>query len=186
MPNNTESNRPDSTFPEIRIVGDWPADFDEERALGHSPTAVRLSVHGHVETISTLLWKQAARLYFSDPREGRAFDKALGEIKGDTLAFQVSYPLKKIVEVHVRPLAWGKTHSVESILWEIANAYRVIYEKEKESVGEEKHARRAGTLLNRGKTNGPYGIWGHDITDLHFETLFVDTANKRGEIHVGS
>lgn len=108
MPNNTESNRPDSTFPEIRIVGDWPADFDEERALGHSPTAVRLSVHGHVETISTLLWKQAARLYFSDPREGRAFDKALGEIKGDTLAFQVSYPLKKIVEVHVRPLAWGK------------------------------------------------------------------------------
>jgi hypothetical protein len=52
----------------------------------------------------------------------------------------------------------------------IVATYRVIYEAEACAVGAEAHAARAGPrLYNRGATEGPFGIWGHDLGDLVLE-----------------
>ena len=36
-----------------------------------------------------------------------------------------------------------------------------------------------GRLLNRETTDGKFGIWGHDISDLEIESLEYDTVNKQ-------
>lgn len=41
-------------------------------------------------------------------------------------------------------------------------------------------------FLNRPKTSGTYGIWGHDIGDLYIERLSYDTANKKLGFFIGS
>ncbi len=43
-----------------------------------------------------------------------------------------------------------------------------------------------GGLLNRPKSNGAYGIWGHDIGDLVIERLTYDSAKKELEMFIGS
>jgi hypothetical protein len=62
-------------------------------------------------------------------------------------------------------------HTFGGILWEIANRYKEIY------AGEEKTATEVESpnpqLINRGRSNGNYGIWGHDLEDLYFERLQI-------------
>jgi len=41
-------------------------------------------------------------------------------------------------------------------------------------------------LLNRHKTDGVYGIWGHDIDDLVIEKLLYDPASKTINMFIGS
>ncbi|KAN0003991.1 hypothetical protein ACTFIZ_010164 [Dictyostelium cf. discoideum] len=47
-------------------------------------------------------------------------------------------------------------------------AYQYMYEKEDEAVGNPGHI---PGMLNRAKSSGPYGIWGHDIGDLVYNGL---------------
>jgi hypothetical protein len=62
-------------------------------------------------------------------------------------------------------------HTFGGLLWEIANRYREIY------AGEDKTATEVESpnpqLINRGRSNGNYGIWGHDLEDLYFERLQI-------------
>jgi hypothetical protein len=62
-------------------------------------------------------------------------------------------------------------HAFGGILWEIANRYKEIY------AGEDKTATEVESLnpqlINRGRSNGNYGIWGHDLEDLYFEGLQI-------------
>jgi hypothetical protein len=52
----------------------------------------------------------------------------------------------------------------------VAATYHVIYAAECAAVGEEAHKKRAGgNCMNRGTTDGPFGIWGHDLRDLVLE-----------------
>lgn len=41
-------------------------------------------------------------------------------------------------------------------------------------------------LLNRNKTNGKYGIWGHDIDDLSIESLSYNPSTKHIGMSIGS
>ena len=60
--------------------------------------------------------------------------------------------------------------SLRDIVRCIVATYKVIYAAEECAVGAEAHAARAGPRsLNRGRTNGPFGIWGHDLRDLVLE-----------------
>jgi hypothetical protein len=52
----------------------------------------------------------------------------------------------------------------------IAATYKVMYAAEACAVGAAAHAARVGPgVLNRGRTEGPFGIWGHDLGDLVLE-----------------
>lgn len=42
------------------------------------------------------------------------------------------------------------------------------------------------TLMNRTRTKGKYGIWGHVLNDLFFEAIIIDLDNKKVTFHIGS
>jgi len=41
-------------------------------------------------------------------------------------------------------------------------------------------------MLNRNSTDGPYGIWGHDIGDLYFEGIEINIKQKKVKFWIGS
>jgi hypothetical protein len=60
--------------------------------------------------------------------------------------------------------------SLRDIVRCVVGTYRVMYAAEACAVGAEAHAARVGPhCLNRGRTDGPFGIWGHDLGDLVLE-----------------
>jgi hypothetical protein len=64
----------------------------------------------------------------------------------------------------------------------VVASYRVIYAAEACAVGAEAHAARVGGMsANRGRTNGPFGIWGHDLGDLVLEGFdWAPSADRSG------
>ena len=106
-----------------------------------------------------------------------------GATEADLAGFSTSvvYPANHpAVILYIYPLSEGKSPEYEytspaglsarDIARCIAATYRVIYAAECAAVGEAAHAARAGGIcINRGRTNGPFGIWGHDLRDLVLE-----------------
>lgn len=62
----------------------------------------------------------------------------------------------------------------------IVKCYRKIYQEEDSAVG--KKTQNIPGMLNRDTSNGPYGIWGHNIEDL---MLCSATISPNGTITVG-
>lgn len=98
------------------------------------------------------------------PRDLRSMRYDDGELvmePSSTLRFIVDYPLTRYrsVEVtHENGSPWTQTQFVE----EVRKAYAEIYAAEKDP------GHIPGTL-NRSTSDGPYGIWGHDLGDLVLE-----------------
>ena len=64
----------------------------------------------------------------------------------------------------------------------ISEKYRQIYKEEEDGATTKTiPINQRGNELNRNKTNGKYGIWGHDITDLDLSSIDVRKAPD-GEI----
>ena len=61
--------------------------------------------------------------------------------------------------------------------------YEHIYAEEEKAVGDPGHI---PGMLNRQASEGPYGIWGHDFSDLYFENINVDTVKKVISFGMGS
>ena len=61
--------------------------------------------------------------------------------------------------------------------------YERIYREEEEAVGNPGHI---PGMLNRARSPGPYGIWGHDFGDLYFEGIEIDTGDRQIEFGMGS
>ena len=57
----------------------------------------------------------------------------------------------------------------------VMDQYKKIYEEEEEEDGDPGYI---PGMLNRAKSNGKYGIWGHDIGDLILHTLYICDDDK--------
>jgi hypothetical protein len=57
---------------------------------------------------------------------------------------------------------------------QIMKHYKDIYNEEEENHGNPGNIPR---MLNRRKSNGPHGIWGHHIDDLYLHTLYYKNRN---------
>ncbi len=71
----------------------------------------------------------------------------------------------------------------------VSNTYQHIYEEEEKTtvakvLSREERMKR-GALMNRNRTDGKYGIWGHDLGDLVLHTLHVSYSNNRYIIFLG-
>lgn len=70
-----------------------------------------------------------------------------------------------------------ETYKKKDIVQQIRNAYFRMYEEE-----EETSTTPVGQLnehcINRNFTNGKYGIWGHNLTDLILEDFEIDEHAK--------
>lgn len=99
------------------------------------------------------------------------------------LRFVIDYPLTKSKAVELRHddgTPWTKVQFIEAV----REAYRTIYAEEAAAVGGEPKHTPNGPLLNRVTTNGPYGIWGHRMSDLVLES--ASKRNNTWKLHVGS
>lgn len=81
-----------------------------------------------------------------------------------TFKFKYTYPLtnEAIFEHELEP-----TMSALDILVQARKDYEAIY------AAEEDPGHILG-MLNRQKSKGPYGIWGHDFSDLYFEGITIN------------
>ena len=72
----------------------------------------------------------------------------------------------------------------KDVIQHIVDTYRRIYQEEDESLTET--APTTPGMLNRGATNGKWGIWGHDIGDLVIERLTYYPDKKILDMFIGS
>ncbi|MFT3704561.1 MAG: hypothetical protein QM802_19500 [Agriterribacter sp.] len=94
----------------------------------------------------------------------------------------IDYPLAKPVVFELS--ATEKGFSRKQLIEEISKKYHQIYEEEESSatVKTVPADKRKG-LINRNETNGKYGIWGHDLSDLALSSIEVH-KNKDGKIYL--
>ena len=94
-----------------------------------------------------------------------SFDK---EIIAD---LYLCYPFNVVVKSEI------KFKNLYELISEIRKTYRQIYHEEKKTMT--KLAKKNKNLINRGVSNGLYGIWGHDVYDLVIESIKVcETEDK--------
>lgn len=78
-----------------------------------------------------------------------------------TLRFTIEYPLTNpfhFNETHDNGLGWTEVEFADAV----RRAYTQVYESEPDPG-------HIPGMLNRGKSEGAYGIWGHDLGDLYLE-----------------
>jgi hypothetical protein len=98
----------------------------------------------------------------------------------DRATLTIDYPLNRSVTFQLTGTAQG--FSRKQLIRAISEKYHLIYEEEERTATVKTIPlnEREGTV-NRNQTNGKYGIWGHDLSDLVLTAIDVH-KNTRGEI----
>ena len=94
--------------------------------------------------------------------------------------FLYRYPLSTVAKFKHK---LGSALDPVMILRTAADDYQRIYREEDEGM---KNLSPSGIPLNRGFSDGPWGIWGHDIGDLYFEGVIIDEKNGTVDFEMGS
>lgn len=108
-------------------------------------------------------------------------------IKGDekvilahSITIEYDYPLSvKVQFTHKRKGGWTRT----ALARQIQKDYERIYLEEDVDVGPTAHI---PGMLNRDRSHGPYGIWGHDIGDLVIERVSYSRRKRLVRLSIGS
>lgn len=92
----------------------------------------------------------------------------------------IDYPLNKPVFFELSAQAEG--FSRRELILAISNKYHEIYQAEEKTAAQKTIPldERKG-LINRNQTDGEYGIWGHDLSDLDLSIIEVH-KNPKGTI----
>lgn len=94
--------------------------------------------------------------------------------------FVYTYPLS--TPAHIKHPLIASVSAIDILL--VAQAdYNFIYDAEEKAAGDPGHI---PGMLNRQQSEGPYGIWGHDFSDLYFESIEIDTDKKVIKFGMGS
>lgn len=94
--------------------------------------------------------------------------------------FTYTYPLSKSATF---PHTLTPEMTGEDLLVLARADYERIYKEEDDAVGDPGHI---PGMLNRQESEGPYGIWGHDFSDLFFETIQINMETRVIEFGMGS
>lgn len=92
---------------------------------------------------------------------------------GTNLTVVLDYPLRKEVSFPISTSSpQGFTRA--ELVRKVASLYKRVYEEEAQSskIAVIPLEQRKG-LINRNETNGKYGIWGHDLSDLVLHTIEI-------------
>lgn len=101
-------------------------------------------------------------------------------IKDENINIEFDYPLSNVVKFN---FSKSGGFSIYDIIKYICSGYERIYREEEEEVGNPGHI---PGMFNRMASNGPYGIWGHDINDLFIEAIDYDKKKKLITLSIGS
>lgn len=102
---------------------------------------------------------------------------------------KIDYPLTHPATLELdAPMSVGFSRA--ELVKQVAEAYRHVYEAEEETaVIKTVPLDERGTLRNRNRTDGVYGIWGHDLEDLVVTAAHwtrADNGQVTIELHVDS
>lgn len=97
-----------------------------------------------------------------------------------TFYFTFTYPLSVTASF---PHELTADMTGEDLLVLARGDYERIYREEEAAVGNPGHI---PGMLNRAPSPGPYGIWGHDFSDLYFEGIEINVASKKVNFNMGS
>lgn len=87
---------------------------------------------------------------------------------------EYDYPLsKEFYFVHCSLSPKGFTRA--ELALSISNTYKKIYRDEEDAAG---NPGNVPGMMNRAESNGPYGIWGHDLGDLLLHTVILENGKK--------
>jgi hypothetical protein len=90
-------------------------------------------------------------------------------IHAPSIRIVADYPFSREFEFEVTP-GDGRTEFTRAALARaVADLYQRIYDEEDETAGGP--TPNIPGLLNRGRSEGTYGIWGHDLGDLVLHTV---------------
>jgi len=99
----------------------------------------------------------------------------------DSILINFTYPLSRKVSFSFhqkRPGGFTRLDFYQCVL----AGYHRIYNEEHKAVGDPGHIQG---MLNRESSDGPYGIWGHDIGDLVLEGV-TDNGDGTFDLSIGS
>jgi len=155
----------------VSITTRTPEDVREEWARDHDPTRPRFNYH----LASGEDWADDP----DDPdpasvADGRFFDSS------PEIRVEFEYPLKTAI---TRVLAHDGGFTRRDFAEAVASEYQKIYAEEEASMTDSPEPQ--GILLNRSRTNGVHGIWGHDLGDLVLESA-QKHDNGTWELGIGS
>lgn len=156
-----------------------------ERTSEQSTQRLRDSMGVKISTVHFEVRQENGELF-----GGIRLDSPENEIRGlrqpneEVIPYQrvilfVEYPLNKPVFVELTGPARGFTR-IEIVL-AINKAYRRIYEEEEETARIKTLPMAQRKIENRNTTDGKYGIWGHDLSDLVLNSIDLYRGAK-GEI----
>jgi hypothetical protein len=108
---------------------------------------------------------------------GRLIDANKIVLDYKQVAIIIDYPLNK-------PDTFLLTSKVgfskKSLVENISKRYKQLYREEEESASIKTVPLEARmNLMNRNQTNGRYGIWGHDLSDMALSSIEVYKANNK-------
>lgn len=87
------------------------------------------------------------------------------------------YPFNVVVKKNI------EFDSLHSLISRIRSTYRKIYSEEKKTMT--KCVKSNPFIINRGRSDGKYEIWGHEIGDLTIESIRIYEGNII-EVFIGS
>ena len=127
---------------------------------------IDVGVNVHVSTLLEL-GEEASQL-ISGARDGELVSYL--NIPPGKMKLTLTYPLGTPASMDFKV---DDSTTVGDVLWIAAKFYEKVYDEEDSWDTPSSPDERTG-LLNRERTSGPYGIWGHDIGDLWFEGIRID------------
>jgi len=101
-------------------------------------------------------------------------------IPSEKITIEFSYPLSTDVSFEYTQKGGFTRMDLFRCIYE---GYKTIYDAEEEAVGDPGAYER---LLNRRRSEGPYGIWGHYLCDLIIEYVHYYPEIKSVELRIGS
>lgn len=136
---------------------------------------MKIKCNIHIETLTQITKEQAQDIINCTNENGDMVMNINPPIGGEV---KIDYPLKNPDYLY---LVAEKT--IGGVLWEVAKRYKEIYKGERKT-SKELVKNESDGLLNRGTTDGNYGIWGHELEDLWFEG--IATENDKIHLYIGS
>ena len=107
-------------------------------------------------------------------------DRSKTVIEKNKITVVIDYPLENI---YTFDLESPDGFTREELILEISKNYHKIYEEEEKTATVKTLPMEQRKIQNRNETNGKYGIWGHDISDLDLSGISV-YKRKDGQLIV--
>lgn len=143
------------------------------------------SINTREITVELVPTKEESELYreggpainLETPEVGRLRGADEVVVPASKLRIILDYPLTNPSSLIVIPAADDKGFTRKQLVVMISEKYHAVYDEEERTatIKTTPREKRKG-LINRNRTNGIHGIWGHDLGDLVLHTIVVKKA----------